>query len=641
MAPKSKYDTEVKQFIIKSKKTKRMKNQLLTSIMIATAAFVGMSQSSNAQALFKDMEPGKGVSSNPQQFTNVNGIVYFITDPSTTRRHALWKTDGTVQNTVMVKDSIINTAVTDRFMIRGQIGDTLYYTVNINVQSDTTTELWMVKNGSTPVLVTLLKSKNVNAFSNGEPRYYAVAGHKLYFQMYTSHGYELWVSNGTEAGTFEVVDLFPGSTSGIANGGANPVPMFGYKGKIYFQGITSFTGDVGLYSSDGTPGGTKLLKAGPKFDPQFFMAYNNELYFQAKTGLWKTDGTVTGTVNFASVGFNSDVRIFKNEMFYSVGSTMFKSNGTLAGTAPFKDSVGIIIGMNDDYFLTRYMRLLTKAPYYEYYYWRSDGTPTGTVRVADTMVNASSFAVLNNKMYGAVLGNALWESDGKESGTRKLLTGIVNYPFILNNTVFFSNWGSGTDAGYELWSYTPSGGGSIPTAPSNLTVVPQKKQDAKKLKLTWKDNSSDELGFIIARSLDGISFSLIDTVSPNITTYTDTGLIASTMYYYQVAAYNTTGNSAYTATISSTTLAKVNEIINTGGLRVYPNPSSGLFTITFNPSFSQPRHLKVTDMIGNEVYSEILAKGVNSYSLNLVDLPNGVYFLYELNGGVHKLIIEK
>lgn len=156
----------------------------------------------------------------------------------------------------------------------------------------------------------------------------------------------------------------------------------------------------------------------------------------------------------ANTGFNSDVRIFKNYMYYNVASTMYKSDGTTSGTVPFKDSVGVITGMNNDYFLARYIRSLPTPPYYEYYYWRSDGTPGGTVRVADSLINASSFAVLNNKMYSGGLGNALWESDGTGPGTRKLLSGVVSYPFILNNTVFFSNFGSGT--GYELWSYTPT-----------------------------------------------------------------------------------------------------------------------------------------------------------------------------------------
>ncbi len=457
-----------------------MKKIYFKSIVIAALLSLGVNYSANAQALFKDMEAGNGVSSNPQQFTNLNGTVYFLTDPSLTRRHALWKTDGTVANTVMVKDSVISTNVSDRFMIRGCTSNKLFYTVNQNVQIDTTTELWVVENGSAPVLGATIVSKNVNQYSNGEPRFYTIVGDKLFFQMYTDHGYELWVSDGTTAGTKEVIDLFPGSTSGINNGGTNPVAMIGFNGKVYFQGITSYSGTVGLYSSDGTAAGTTLLKEGNKFDPQSFKIYNNELFFQAGSGpagLWKTDGTIAGTAHVSPIGFNSDVQIFKNEMYFNVGSTMYKSNGTTSGTAAFKDSVGQILGMNNDYFLTRYMRTFSTPPYYEYYFWRSNGTAVGTERVADSLANAASFVVLNNKMYSCTMGNSLWESDGTTAGTKKLLIGIVSYPFILNNTVFFSNWGDGTNTGYELWSYTPGGGNgifesSIQSSPLNIHPNP-------------------------------------------------------------------------------------------------------------------------------------------------------------------------
>jgi ELWxxDGT repeat protein len=445
----------------------------LVAIMLT---FIGWSHLSNAQAaLFKDLAPGtSGVGSQPEQFTVVGNTMYFITDHSINRRHALWKSDGTVAGTVIAKDSIITTAVTDRFMIRGHVGDTLYYTVNENTQSDTTTELWMVKNGSAPVLVTELTSRKVNQFANGEPRQYVTAGGKLYFQMYTDHGYELWVSDGSAAGTHEVIDLFPGTTSGIANGGANPVPMIEYNGKVYFQGITSFS-DGGLYSSDGSSAGTTLVKGSPGFDPKFFTVYNNELYFQASSGLWKTDGTTAGTVNINNIGFNSDVRIFQNKMYYSVGSSMYQSDGTAPGTVVFKDSVGVITGMNNDYFLARYMRTFSVAPYYEYYYWRSDGTAAGTLRVADSLITASSFVVLNNKMYSAGTGTALWESDGTDAGTRKVFIGVTNYPTIFNNTVFFNGWKTDDTLGYELYSFAVGGSvgiGEVINATDDLNIYP-------------------------------------------------------------------------------------------------------------------------------------------------------------------------
>ena len=71
--------------------------------------------------------------------------------------------------------------------------------------------------------------------------------------------------------------------------------------------------------------------------------------------------------------------------------------------------------------------------------------------------------------------------------------------------------------------------------------------------LSWTDNSSDESGFDIERSLDGVSFSLLDTVPANQATYVDTGLAASTAYYYRGNAYNGAGVSGWSNTSNATT----------------------------------------------------------------------------------------
>lgn len=94
---------------------------------------------------------------------------------------------------------------------------------------------------------------------------------------------------------------------------------------------------------------------------------------------------------------------------------------------------------------------------------------------------------------------------------------------------------------------------TAPTAPSSLaTTVASSSQ----INLTWIDNSSTETGFKIERgaSVSG-PFTLIFTSAANINSYANTGLAASTAYYYRVTAYNGIGNSAYTSVVSATTQA--------------------------------------------------------------------------------------
>lgn len=99
-------------------------------------------------------------------------------------------------------------------------------------------------------------------------------------------------------------------------------------------------------------------------------------------------------------------------------------------------------------------------------------------------------------------------------------------------------------------AYYPLGGGTPPAAPSGLaaTAVSQSEID-----LSWTDNSSDETGFEIERSLDGSSFSPVATVGADVTTYPDTGLSADTTYFYRVRAVNGAGASAFSNTASATT----------------------------------------------------------------------------------------
>ena len=96
----------------------------------------------------------------------------------------------------------------------------------------------------------------------------------------------------------------------------------------------------------------------------------------------------------------------------------------------------------------------------------------------------------------------------------------------------------------------PLGGIDPPAAPSALTAS---AASSSQIDLMWSDNSLDETGFEIERSLDGVNFSWIASVGADITDYQDMGLSSSTTYYYQVAAINGGGNSGYSNVASDTT----------------------------------------------------------------------------------------
>lgn len=94
---------------------------------------------------------------------------------------------------------------------------------------------------------------------------------------------------------------------------------------------------------------------------------------------------------------------------------------------------------------------------------------------------------------------------------------------------------------------------SPPATPSNLTAT---AVSGTRINLAWTDNSNNELGFRIERSLNGTTFAEIATVGPNATSYPNTGLKKNTLYYYRVRAYNADGNSAYSNLASARTFRR-------------------------------------------------------------------------------------
>jgi titin len=91
---------------------------------------------------------------------------------------------------------------------------------------------------------------------------------------------------------------------------------------------------------------------------------------------------------------------------------------------------------------------------------------------------------------------------------------------------------------------------AAPAAPSGLAAT---AASATQINLTWADNSTNETGFKVYRSTDGINYTLLTTTGPNVTAYTWTGASPITTYYFRVAATNAVGDSAFSNTATVTT----------------------------------------------------------------------------------------
>jgi hypothetical protein len=108
---------------------------------------------------------------------------------------------------------------------------------------------------------------------------------------------------------------------------------------------------------------------------------------------------------------------------------------------------------------------------------------------------------------------------------------------------------------YRIRATNTSGSSSWVTASSVTTPAAVQSFTATaasstQINLSWTDKSGVETGFRIERSTDNTNWSLVTTTAASATSFSNTGLTASTLYYYRIRSnsYNGTNDSAwYTA----------------------------------------------------------------------------------------------
>ena len=97
------------------------------------------------------------------------------------------------------------------------------------------------------------------------------------------------------------------------------------------------------------------------------------------------------------------------------------------------------------------------------------------------------------------------------------------------------------------------------TAPSGLNFT---GTTAVATTLNWTDNSSNEFGFVVSRSTDGINFSFLSQTAAGATSFPDSGLSPGTQYFYEVRAVTEGALSA--AAANNVTTSAAGNISSTG-----------------------------------------------------------------------------
>ncbi|MFK8058918.1 MAG: ELWxxDGT repeat protein [Polaribacter sp.] len=348
--------------------------------------------------LVKDIRPNAG-SSNPESLITFNNQLFFSAIDGTSneigKSSALWKSDGTEEGTIKIKDRI---GISGNKIV---IGNTLYFESK-STDSNQNNALWKTDGTEEgTVFIKVTDTKSANFLGN-----FTAFNDKLVFTGHNNaYGKELWISNGTEAGTVLVKDINPGSTfdgSGISN-------ITKLDNQLFFI-ANDGTHGAELWKTDGTAAGTVLVKdirpGATGSELNYLRSFNGALYFSANDGthgieLWKSDGTAAGTVmlkdirvgsvNFSSNSYPKDLIVAGNTLYFIAddgltGNELWKSDGTEAGTVLIEDkNPGRNGGANNNTLVAYGDYIIYKGYSKDYGQepWISDGTALGTRMLKD------------------------------------------------------------------------------------------------------------------------------------------------------------------------------------------------------------------------------------------------------------------
>ena len=286
--------------------------------------------------LVKDLNEAVGGSYNsrPGAFTEWQGILYFSAQVGSGFTASLWKTDGTEEGTVLVKEvgTVDHNRIPQTFT---EFGGELYFTGGG----------WLWKTDGTPGGTVQVTDMEVSV-SSGWP---VVLNDVLYFAADDgSSGMELWRTDGTSSGSVLVRDVYGGQE------GSEPTLLATYRDELYFSArylgvdplypATGWFDDEELWKSDGTASGTMLLKniSQRPLDPGAvgpITGYNGRIYFSAASAedvaLWSSDGSEAGTVRVVdamrTVGVGSPYELteFDGKLFFRGADSASADNSEL------------------------------------------------------------------------------------------------------------------------------------------------------------------------------------------------------------------------------------------------------------------------------------------------------------------------
>lgn len=567
--------------------------------------------------LVAELNPGTANGILGDQIVAAGGIAFFR-GRDTAHGGELWKSDGTVGGTALVKD--IRTGPTDTSIsAMADVNGSLIFAANDY-------EIWK-SNGTAAGTVRIKDMAPVGTFASINELFSALG--KAFFRVQLGAGNEeVWVTDGTEAGTVKL------------KAGLSDLRFYSeVSGQLYFKAFDPVNGGA-LWKTDGTPAGTAIVKSIRPGTP--ILLYNatnvnGRLFFQTDDGvhgteLWMSDGTTAGTVLVKDIipgggGSTGGVGVAANvngAFFFQAdggsGGELWKSDGTAVGTVLVKDiwpgpSTSII---SPNSFAngngTLFFRAAANEDVHDEELWKSDGTQAGTVMVKDIRAGdrGSSVTAIKSFGNGAIFfardgsnDQRVWYSDGTEAGTVRLADalgtsqGSASGFTVINGNAFFV--GHDNDRGVELRVVRNNVPG-VPFAPGGQRSTIQ--NTPLLVTLPASDPENDPLAF---RVVDVPQHGTLSGTAPNVTYTPATGFVGADSFTYQANDGTNDSNLATIAIVVIDNAPVASDLI----VQARESRSSSLTLTATNPkglplTFSivgGPSHGSLSGTIPNLTYS--------------------------------------
>jgi len=344
-------------------------------------------------------------------------------------------------------------------------------------------------------------------------------------------GFKVERSLSASSGFAQMATVGAGVTS-YANTGLSANTTYYYRVYAYnADGNSAYSNTASATTPDVPPAAPSNLTATAVSSSQINLAWSdnsgNETGFKIERSLSATSGFVQIAVVGANVAAYSNTSLAASTTYY------YRVRAYNAGNSAYSNTASATTQAAPD----------TTPP-------SAPGSLTASA-VSSTQIDLSWSASTDNV---GVTGYRVYRSTtlvGSPVGTSWSDTGLTpstSYSYTVKAADAAGNLSaaSNTATATTLPAEVP------PAAPSSLIATPG---STTQVNLAWSDNSSNETGFKIERSLSASTgFSQIATVGAGVTSYINTGLSPSTTYYYRVRAYNATGDSGYSNTAPATTL---------------------------------------------------------------------------------------